>query len=108
MKGQKHRVLLHFNTDFVEDRRADFPEVEFISVPRTGEVPAGVEGELGLTGAWGTENLADVGKCGVRWIHTIGTGVDRFPRDAIGDCVLTCARGSSAIPGSYWISTPAH
>jgi phosphoglycerate dehydrogenase-like enzyme len=93
---------LHFNTDFVDDRRAEFPEVEFISVPRTGEVPAGVEGEVLLTFAWGTENLADVVKCGVRWIHTIGTGVDRFPMDAIGDCVLTCARGASAIPIAEW------
>lgn len=102
MKDQKLKVLLHFNPDFVDERRADFPEVEFITVPRTGEIPAGVEGEVLLTLAWGTENLAEVVKRGVRWIHTIGTGVDRFPIDAIGDCVLTCARGASAIPVAEW------
>ena len=103
MTDQTHKILLHFDTDFVEDGRANFPEVEFISVPRTGEIPAGVEGEALLTFAWGTENLAEVVKCGVRWIHTIGTGVDRFPLDAIGDCVLTCARGASAIPIAEWV-----
>lgn len=102
MSDQKRKILLHFNTDFVDDRRADFPEVEFITVPRSGEIPAGVEGEALLTFAWGTENLAEVVKCGVRWIHTIGTGVDRFPMDDIGDCVLTCARGASAIPIAEW------
>jgi phosphoglycerate dehydrogenase-like enzyme len=103
LTDQTHKILLHFDTDFVEDGRANFPEVEFISVPRTGEISAGVEGEALLTFAWGTENLAEVVKCGVRWIHTIGTGVDRFPLDAIGDCVLTCARGASAIPIAEWV-----
>lgn len=102
MKAAKCKVLLHFPLDFVEDRRADFPEVEFISVPRKGEIPAGVEGEVLLTFGWGTENLAEVVKHGVRWIHTIGTGVDRFPMQAIGDRVLTCARGASAVPIAEW------
>jgi hypothetical protein len=34
----------------------------------------------------------------VRWIHTIGTGVDRFPLHAVGNAILTCSRGGSAIP----------
>jgi phosphoglycerate dehydrogenase-like enzyme len=38
----------------------------------------------------------------VRWIHTIGTGVDRFPLEAVGDRVLTCSRGASAIPIAEW------
>jgi phosphoglycerate dehydrogenase-like enzyme len=96
------KVLLHFDLDFVDDCRADFPEVEFISVPREGELPEGVEGEVLLTFAWGTENLAEVVKRGVRWVHTIGTGVDRFPMQAIGDCILTCARGASAVPIAEW------
>lgn len=102
LKRAKCRVLLHFDLDFVADRRADFPEVEFISVPREGEIPEGVEGEVLLTFGWGTENLAELVKRGVRWIHTIGTGVDRFPMQAIGDRILTCARGASAVPIAEW------
>jgi phosphoglycerate dehydrogenase-like enzyme len=98
----KRRVFLHFDTDFVEDGRAKFPEVEFISVPRTGPLPDGVTGEALLTFAWGTENLAEVVERGVQWVHTIGTGVDRFPMDAIGDRILTCARGASAVPIAEW------
>jgi phosphoglycerate dehydrogenase-like enzyme len=41
-------------------------------------------------------------KLGVRWIHTLGTGIDRFPLDALGDRILTCARGASAIPMAEW------
>ncbi len=103
MSKEKVRVLLHFPTDFVDDCRVDFPEVEFITVPRAGEVPDGIEGEVLLTFAWGTENLAEVVGRGVRWVHTIGTGVDRFPVEAIGDRILTCARGASAVPIAEWV-----
>jgi phosphoglycerate dehydrogenase-like enzyme len=41
-------------------------------------------------------------KRGVRWIHTLGTGIDRFPLDAVGERVLTCARRASAIPMAEW------
>ena len=68
----KHKILLHFDTEFVEDGRAAFPDVEFISVPRSGVLAKGTEGEALLTFAWGTENLADVVSRGVRWVHTIG------------------------------------
>jgi phosphoglycerate dehydrogenase-like enzyme len=39
----------------------------------------------------------------VQWVHTLGTGVDKFPLDGIGDQVLTCSRGASAIPISEWV-----
>ena len=29
-------------------------------------------------------------KRGVRWVHTYGTGIERFPFDVIGDRLLTC------------------
>lgn len=99
---RKRKVLMHFDTAFVDDCRADFPEVEFVSVPREGPIPDGVEGEVLLTFAWGTPNLAQVVERGVVWVHTIGTGVDRFPMDAIGDRLLTCARGANAAAISEW------
>jgi phosphoglycerate dehydrogenase-like enzyme len=33
---------------------------------------------------------------GVRWVHALAAGVDRFPFEQLGDRVLTCSRGASA------------
>lgn len=102
MSNSKRKILIHFPVDFVDSLSADFPEVEFISVPRKGELDPEIEGEALLTYAWGTPNIAQVVERGVRWVHTIGTGVDRFPIDQIGGCILTCARGASAVPIAEW------
>ncbi|MGH9185133.1 MAG: hypothetical protein ACRD0U_04850, partial [Acidimicrobiales bacterium] len=32
----------------------------------------------------------------VRWIHSLGAGVDGVPLDAVGDRVVTCSRGASS------------
>jgi phosphoglycerate dehydrogenase-like enzyme len=43
---------------------------------------------------------------GVRWVHLIGTGVDRFPLDLLSaDVTLTCSRGGSAIAIAEWSIT---
>jgi phosphoglycerate dehydrogenase-like enzyme len=34
----------------------------------------------------------------VRWLHAFATGVDSYPIDAVGDRILTCSRGATAIP----------
>ena len=34
---------------------------------------------------------------GVRWVHVLGAGVDGFPLEAVGERVLTCSRGASAV-----------
>jgi phosphoglycerate dehydrogenase-like enzyme len=39
----------------------------------------------------------------VDWVHVLGTGVDRFPFDALGDRTLTCSRGASATAISEWV-----
>jgi phosphoglycerate dehydrogenase-like enzyme len=71
-----------------------FPEVEV-----TLEGP----GEVLLTSVMVGDALPDA-LPGKRWIHTLGTGVDRFPLDLIGpDQVLTCSRGAGAEPISEWV-----
>lgn len=97
------RVLTHVGGDVVDRIRAVVPDAEVVAVPWDGPVPDGVEGEVLFTLAWGSPNMADVAARGVRWIHTLGTGVDRFPLDAVGDRVLTCSRGASAIPISEFV-----
>jgi phosphoglycerate dehydrogenase-like enzyme len=39
----------------------------------------------------------------VRWVHAYGTGVNRFPFEALGSAVLTCSRGGSGIPIAEWV-----
>ena len=39
----------------------------------------------------------------MRWIQTIGTGVDHFPLGAGGRRILACSRGGSAVPIAEWV-----
>ena len=76
--------------------------MELVSIPSEGDLPMDTRGEVLLTFAWGSANLGEVVRRGVRWVHTIGTGVDAFPLDAVGERVLTCSRGASAVPIAEW------
>lgn len=96
------RVLTHMPAERLGRVREAVPEVELIDVPTQDEPPAGVEGEVLLTLPWGTPNLASVVARGVRWVHAIGTGIDGFPLAALGDRLLTCSRGASAVPIAEW------
>src|SRR5262249_49118504 len=97
------RVLSHVPRASVEELAGGLPGgVEIVEVPMEGEPPPGASGEVLLTLAWGSPNLASVVRRGVRWIHTIGTGVERLPRGEVGDRILTCSRGASAIPIAEW------
>jgi phosphoglycerate dehydrogenase-like enzyme len=97
------RVLLHVGGAPVERLAAEFPDVEFTAVPAEGELE-GLESEILLTTAIGGPRLDEVLGLGVRWVHTIGTGVDRFPLDALRPGqILTCSRGASAVPISEWV-----
>ncbi|HZO08158.1 MAG TPA: NAD(P)-dependent oxidoreductase [Myxococcota bacterium] len=97
------RVLSHLPGASVLGFTGPLPGVEILDVPTQGEPPPEASGEVLLTFAWGSPNLAQVASRGVRWIHTIGTGVDRFPLDVVGDRILTCSRGASAIPIAEWV-----
>jgi phosphoglycerate dehydrogenase-like enzyme len=63
-----------------------------------------VTGDVLVTSAIGGPNLAEVlDTAGVAWIHTVGTGVDRFPLHLVGERTLTCSRGASGIPIAEWV-----
>ena len=95
-------ILSHVQSPELEAIQQQIPETRFTPIPEEGPLPEGVRGEVCLTPAWGSPNMAAVIERGVRWVHTIGTGVDRFPLSAVGDAVLTCSRGASAVPISEW------
>jgi phosphoglycerate dehydrogenase-like enzyme len=97
------RVLSHLPAASVLELTGPLPAVEIVHVPTEGEPPPEARGEVLLTFAWGSPNLAQLATRGVRWIHTIGTGVDRFPLGVVGDRILTCSRGASAIPIAEWV-----
>ena len=79
------------------------PGVDVVVVPTEGEPAPGVAGDVLLTLPWGAPNLASVLSRGVRWVHALGTGVDAFPARLLGDRILTCSRGASAVPIAEWV-----
>jgi len=97
------RVLSHVPLQLLDRVRREVPEAELQFVPMQGEPAPDVHGDVLLTHAKGSPNLAAVLARGVRWVHAYGTGVNEFPFDALGDRPLTCSRGSSAIPISEWV-----
>lgn len=96
-------MLTHLPLERLERVAREVPDLELIAIPADGNLPEDVTAEVLITYTWGAANLAEAVSRGVRWIHTIGTGVDRFPFDAVGDRVLTCARGASAVPIAEWV-----
>ncbi|HXJ36047.1 MAG TPA: NAD(P)-dependent oxidoreductase [Candidatus Eisenbacteria bacterium] len=98
------RVLVHLGDSFAAQIAEAVPGVETIVIPTADPIDPQLRADALLTLPWGTPNLAEVlATTGVRWIHTVGTGVDRFPLDVVGDRLLTCSRGASAIPIAEWV-----
>ena len=96
-------MLVHLGDSFAEQIAAAVPGVEAVGIPTADPVDPTLRADALLTLPWGTPNLADVlATTGVRWVHTVGTGVDGFPLDVVGDRLLTCSRGASAIPIAEW------
>jgi phosphoglycerate dehydrogenase-like enzyme len=56
-----------------------------------------------LTRTDGGPNLADLLARSPRWVHTVGTGVDSFPFDALQGQTLTCSRGISGELIGEWV-----
>jgi phosphoglycerate dehydrogenase-like enzyme len=77
--------------------------MRLVPVPAEGELPPHVAGEVLLTYPWASPNLAAVLARGVRWVHVMGTGIDAFPIALLGDRLLTCSRGGSAVPIAEWV-----
>tara|TARA_B110000444_G_scaffold260383_1_gene307092 strand:+ start:1780 stop:2715 length:936 start_codon:yes stop_codon:yes gene_type:complete len=100
------RIAMHLSISEIEQKIcAELPEMEFIHIPRSGDIPDIIEVDVLLTLGYRADNLKEViANCqGLRWIHVYGTGIDEFPLDCIGDEVLTCSRGVSTIPISEWV-----
>ncbi len=97
------RVLTHVRGPVARQVQAAVPDVEVVEIPGDGDLDPGLEGEVLFTIPWDLPNLEHVLGRGVRWVHTMGTGVDRFPLALVGDRTLTCSRGASAVPIAEWV-----
>ncbi len=98
------RVLVHLGDSFAEQIAAACPGIETVVVPTADPVDPSLRADALLTLPWGTPNLGELlASTGVRWVHTVGTGVDRFPLAVVGDRLLTCSRGASAVPIAEWV-----
>jgi phosphoglycerate dehydrogenase-like enzyme len=59
--------------------------------------PVPPDAEVLATMATRREDLGPLLTEAIRWVHVLGTGVDGFPFDLLGDRTLTCSRGASGV-----------
>lgn len=79
-------------------------QVDVVPIPMEGEIDPDVRGQVLLTTPTSVPTLREALTRGVEWVHLIGTGIDMFPLDVLGDdIVLTNSRGLSAVPISEWV-----
>lgn len=99
MSGPALRVVSQMGNHVNGLVTAAAPDTEVVELSADGPVPADLRGDVVLTMPWGSPNLAAVLDRGVPWVHSLSTGVDRFPIDDLPEgVVLTCSRGASAVP----------
>ncbi|MBW2242227.1 MAG: dihydrofolate reductase [Deltaproteobacteria bacterium] len=96
------RVLSHVPEGLLRPLRARFPDLSVEVIPRQGLIPQGPATDVLLTFTDASDNLREAMDRGVKWVHAYGTGVNAFPFDVLGDAVLTCSRGASAVPIAEW------
>lgn len=98
------RVLAHVPEAWAATLQEQLPDVSIVGVALEGDVPRGLRGDVLYTWARGARNLRQLlPVCDVAWIEQLGTGVDEFPLELVGERLLTCSRGVSAQPIAEWV-----
>lgn len=91
----------HLGDAFIDDLRAEFPQVEFAVAMSEGEQLAQAADADAIFG-WPSSPDVVEAAARLRWIHCPGTGIDKIMDDlpslADSDVVLTNARGPHAEP----------
>jgi phosphoglycerate dehydrogenase-like enzyme len=86
--------------DLPPDLRA---QVEITFVPPSRPIPQGLIGDV-LIASFGNDACYELAERGVKWVHYLGTGIDRLDAARLGRArVLTNSRGVAAIPISEWV-----
>lgn len=107
-KQSKISILSNFPPESLQRVIDEVPNVELGALPdvdsldeQTLETAAGTD--VVLIPPWDDGSLQPLLDRGLRWVHTIGTGVDRMPLEVFRNCTLTCSRGASSQPISEWV-----
>lgn len=80
------------------------PDIEAVVFPGPGEPDECIFADVLLATAKEPRLPALIEGCeGLRWIHILGTGVDRFPFDLVKGKLVTCSRGATAGPIAEWV-----
>ncbi|MBA6413154.1 hypothetical protein H2508_08540 [Parahaliea sp. F7430] len=81
------------------------PGVEAFLLPKAEQSNEAIVADALLgTAVGGSELPALIERMeGLRWIHILGTGVDKFPLHLVQDKLVTCSRGATASPISEWV-----
>ena len=103
MSGIEETVVVNHSEFPLPPQVHEWPGIRIVECPRTGEIPAEVDGSVVLTRTDGGPNLADLLSRSPQWVHTVGTGVDEFPFEALNGQVLTCSRGISGELIGEWV-----
>jgi len=97
-------VLVQLRDALVKRVAQAVPAADVVAVGTDGALDRDLRGDVLLTLPWALPNTPELLRCGVRWVHALGTGVDAFPLGLLGaEQVLTCSRGGSAIPIAEWV-----
>jgi phosphoglycerate dehydrogenase-like enzyme len=81
---------------------AAVPGVSIRAIDPAGPLDDPAEGDVLVSLMRGAPNLEPVLNRGIRWVHAVGTGVDEFPLELLGDRLLTCSRGVNAVNVAEW------
>jgi phosphoglycerate dehydrogenase-like enzyme len=96
-------VLSQLGRRHSEQLTEAFPDVDVIPILAGEDTPR--RADVLVHAPWGRDELpALLAGTGVRWVHTVSTGVDTIDLDLFEDGpVLTCSRGASAVPIAEWV-----
>lgn len=89
----------------IDQLRCLAPDIEAFVLPSTDEPGERIVADaLVGSAAEGTRLPALIERCeGLRWVHILGTGVDKFPLHLVKDKLVTCSRGATAGPIAEWV-----
>lgn len=89
----------------VEQLQSLAPDIEAFVLPSTDDPGERIVADSLLGTAVGGSRLPALIKCceGLRWVHILGTGVDKFPLYLVEDKLVTCSRGATAGPIAEWV-----
>jgi phosphoglycerate dehydrogenase-like enzyme len=81
------------------------PGIEAFVLPSTDEPGERIVADVLVGTAVGGPQLPVlIERCeGLRWVHILGTGVDKFPLHLVADKLVTCSRGATAGPIAEWV-----